>query len=102
MKTIDCKDVLANLSCYIDGEGSAEWRGALEQHISRCRRCHVVFDSTGRMLKIVTDVAPFEVPLAVSARLYARMEDANLNSCSMGASGLPLDRQRSPTAIQHK
>jgi len=54
------------------------------------------------MLKIVTDVAPFEVPLAVSARLYARMEDANLNSCSMGASGLPLDRQRSPTAIQHK
>src|SRR5260370_39275653 len=99
MKTIDCKDVLANLSCYIDGEGSAEGRGVLEQHISRCRRCHVVFDSTGRMLKIVTDVAPFEVPLAVSARLYARIEDANLHSYSMWASVLPLHRQRSPTAL---
>ena len=74
MKTMDCKDVLANLSCYIDGEGTAELRTALEDHISRCRRCRVVFDTTGRMLKIVTDAEPFEVPLAVSARLYTRLE----------------------------
>jgi anti-sigma factor RsiW len=74
MKTMDCKDVLANLSCYVDGDGSVELRAALEKHISRCRRCRVVFDTTGRMLKIVTDTAPFEVPLSVSARLYARLE----------------------------
>lgn len=74
MKTMDCKDVLASLSCYIDGEGSSELRQALEEHISRCRRCRVVFDTTGRMLKIVSDAAPFEVPLAVSGRLYARLE----------------------------
>ena len=74
MKTMDCKDVLSNLSCYIDGEGSHELRQALEEHISRCRRCRVVFDSTGKMLKIVTDADPFEVPLSVSARLYSRLE----------------------------
>ena len=74
MKIMDCKDVLANLSCYIDGEGSDELRRALEEHISRCRRCRVVFDSTDKMLKIVTDADPFEVPLAVSARLYTRLE----------------------------
>jgi len=74
MKTMDCKDVLANLSCYIDGQGSEELRRALEEHISRCRRCRVVFDSTGKMLKIVTDADPFEVPLSVSARLYSRLE----------------------------
>jgi predicted anti-sigma-YlaC factor YlaD len=74
MKTMDCKDVLENLSCYLDGEGSAELRAALEEHISRCRRCRVVFDTTGRMLKIVTDTAPFVVPLSVSARLYTRLE----------------------------
>jgi predicted anti-sigma-YlaC factor YlaD len=74
MKTMDCKDVLANLSCHLDGEGSAELRATLEEHISRCRRCRVVFDTTGRMLKIVTDTAPFEVPLSVSARLYTRLE----------------------------
>ena len=74
MKTMDCKDVLASLSCYIDGEGSQELRQALEEHISRCRRCRVVFDSTGKMLKIVTDADPFEVPLSVSVRLYSRLE----------------------------
>lgn len=74
MAMMDCKEVLANLSCYVDGEGSAELRKALEEHIARCRRCRVVFDTTGKMLKILLDVEPFEVPLGVSARLYARLE----------------------------
>ncbi len=71
---LDCKEVLDNLSDYIDGEGSEELRKAIELHISRCGRCRVVFDTTGKMLKIVTCAEPFEVPLAVSARLYARLE----------------------------
>ena len=74
MAMMDCKEVLANLSCYVDGDGSSELRAALEEHIAKCRRCRVVFDTTGKALKIVLDVEPFEVPLAVSARLYARLE----------------------------
>lgn len=74
MKMLDCKEVLDNLSDYIDGEGSEELRKAIGLHISRCGRCRVVFDTTGKMLRIVTDVEPFEVPLGVSARLYARLE----------------------------
>ena len=74
MAMMDCKEVLANLSCYVDGDGSAELRAALEEHIAKCRRCRVIFDTTGKALKIVLDVEPFEVPLAVSARLYARLE----------------------------
>ncbi len=74
MAMLDCREVLDNLSDYIDGEGSDELRKAIELHISRCGRCRVVFDTTGRMLKIVTDAEPFEVPLSVSARLYARLE----------------------------
>jgi len=71
---LDCKEVLDNLSNYIDGEGSDELRKAIERHISRCGRCRVIFDTTGKMLKIVMDVEPYEVPLGVSARLYARLE----------------------------
>jgi len=74
MAMMDCKDVLENLSCYVDGEGSAELRRALEDHIARCRRCRVVFDTTKKALKIVADAELFEVPLAVSARLYTRLE----------------------------
>lgn len=74
MAMMDCKEVLASLSNYVDGEVSSELRTALEEHIAKCRRCRVVFDTTGKALKIVLDVEPFEVPLAVSARLYARLE----------------------------
>lgn len=74
MAMLDCKEVLDNLSNYIDGEGTEELRAAIKLHISRCGRCRVVFDTTGTMLKIVMDAEPFEVPLGVSARLYARLE----------------------------
>jgi predicted anti-sigma-YlaC factor YlaD len=75
MAMMDCKTVLANLSDYVDGDVSNEVRKALEEHISRCRRCRVVLDTTRRALKIVLDAEPFEVPLAVSARLYTRLEE---------------------------
>jgi predicted anti-sigma-YlaC factor YlaD len=75
MAMMDCKEVLSNLSNYVDGDVSAELRAALEEHLAKCRRCRVVFDTTDKALKIVLDVEPFEVPLAVSARLYARLEE---------------------------
>lgn len=71
---MECKDVLANLSNYVDGDVSSELQTALEEHIAKCRRCRVVFDTTEKTLKIILDVEPFEVPLAVSARLYTRLE----------------------------
>ena len=75
MRMLSCEEVLANLSNYFDDECSAELRAQLEEHISKCRRCRVVFDSTGKMLKILVDAEPFEVPLAVSARLYSRLQE---------------------------
>jgi predicted anti-sigma-YlaC factor YlaD len=75
MAMMDCKTVLANLSDYVDGDVSHGVRKALEEHIARCRRCRVVLDTTRKTLKIVLDAEPFEVPLAVSARLYTRLEE---------------------------
>jgi predicted anti-sigma-YlaC factor YlaD len=74
IKMINCKEVLANLSAYVDNEASAELRVLLEEHLAWCRRCQVVFDTTGRMMRIVHDAEAFEVPLAVSARLFTRLE----------------------------
>lgn len=70
---LTCKEALDNLSCYLDGEGSAELRQALERHIARCPRCWVVFDTTRNTLKLVSEAEPFEVPLSASARLYERL-----------------------------
>ena len=74
MAMLSCKQVLASLSDYADDEASVELRKALEEHFAWCRRCRVVVDSTTRMLRILVDAEAFEVPLAVSARLYSRLE----------------------------
>ena len=56
-----CESLQLSRSC------PAGLRTQLEEHICKCRRCRVVLDHTGKMLKILVDVEPFEVPLAVSA-----------------------------------
>ena len=71
---LDCKQVLAELSNYLDDEVSPELKRALEQHLAMCHRCSLIFDTTRKTLKIVTEAGPFEIPLEVSARLYTRLQ----------------------------
>ncbi len=71
---LDCKQVLAELSNYLDEEVSLELKAALEEHLSRCYRCSLVFDTTRKTLKIVSEAGPFELPLEASARLYTRLQ----------------------------
>ncbi len=70
---LDCKQVLAELSNYVDEEVSVELRATLEEHLARCYRCSLVYDTTRKTLKIVTEAGPFEVPLEASVRLYTRL-----------------------------
>ena len=71
---LDCRHVLAELSNYLDGEISPEIKQALEEHLAKCRRCSLVYDTTRKTLKIVTEVGALEVPLEASARLRARLQ----------------------------
>jgi predicted anti-sigma-YlaC factor YlaD len=71
---LNCKEVLAELSNYLDEEVSPELKAALEEHLSRCYRCSLVYDTTRKMLTIVTEAGPFELPLEASARLYTRLQ----------------------------
>lgn len=73
MNSLSCREVLEELSNYLDGDVVEELRSAIEAHLSRCHRCTIVFDTTRQTLRIVRDAEPFEVPLQVSARLYARL-----------------------------
>lgn len=72
---LDCKHVLAELSDYLDASVSPEVKKALEEHLTRCHRCSLIYNTARRSLEIVTDAGPFEVPLEVSARLYARLRE---------------------------
>lgn len=71
---LNCKQILAELSNYLDEEVSPELKAALEEHLARCYRCSLVFDTTRKTLKIVSDAGPFELPLEASARLCTRLQ----------------------------
>ena len=68
-----CEDVRAALSNYIDGDISPDLRRELEHHLSECRTCQVLYDTTRKTLHIVTNVGSFEVQEAVSEQLVKRI-----------------------------
>ncbi len=72
---LTCKQVLAELSNYLDDEVGPELKRALDQHLAMCDRCSLIYDTTRRTLTIVNEAGAFEVPLAVSARLYTRLQE---------------------------
>lgn len=73
--TLSCREVLEELSNYLDNDVVEDLRRAIDSHLSRCHRCTIVFDTTRQTLRIVRDMEPFDVPLQVSARLYARLSE---------------------------
>ncbi len=43
---MNCQELVARLSDYIDGTLDATTRAGLEEHLASCHDCHVVLDST--------------------------------------------------------
>jgi hypothetical protein len=54
----------------MDGSVDAKLRAEIEHHLSHCRRCSVLLDSTRKMLIISGDDRTFEVPAGYSERLH--------------------------------
>ncbi len=70
---MDCKEVLAALSDYLDDEATTQLRQAIEEHLARCSRCWIVYDTTWRTLAIVSDSLPVAVPMEVTSSLQERL-----------------------------
>jgi anti-sigma factor RsiW len=67
-----CDDLRTALSDYLDGELPPEIRQHLERHLAECRTCHVLYDSTRKTLRIVTDSMSFDLPEAASEEFVRR------------------------------
>jgi len=59
---ITCEEFFAEFADYLENEVSAEVRRELEFHLSQCRACHVLYDSTRKTVKIVSESDSFELP----------------------------------------
>ena len=67
-----CDDLRAALSDYLDSDLPDEIRRRLEHHLAECQTCQVLYDSTRKTLRIVTDSASFDLPAAASERFIRK------------------------------
>lgn len=67
-----CEDLRTALSDYLDGDLPPDVRGHLERHLHECRSCYVLYDSTRKTLRIVTDSGSFDLPETASERFIRR------------------------------
>jgi hypothetical protein len=70
---ITCDEFFAEFGDYIEDRVSAEVRAELELHLSNCRACHVLYDSTCQTVKIITDSGSFELPEDVSDSIVGQV-----------------------------
>jgi mycothiol system anti-sigma-R factor len=71
-----CKDMLGNLSAYIDGDLEAELCAEIEEHMAGCTNCQIVVDTLERTVTLYHDNCHEPLPDDVKSRLLAAL---NLN-----------------------
>ena len=59
---ITCEEFFAEFADYLENNVSPEVRQELELHLSQCRVCHVLYDSSRKTVKIVSESNSFELP----------------------------------------
>jgi anti-sigma factor RsiW len=67
---LNCKDVVHEISNYIDGELDATMKRKIEEHLGCCGDCEIVVNTTKMMLDIYCDSEPVELPQEVRTRLH--------------------------------
>ena len=70
---ISCDEFLAEFGDYLSDRISPEVREQLKIHLSQCRTCQVLYDSTLKTLKIVTDSTSFDLPTDVSKEIVDKV-----------------------------
>ena len=70
---ITCEEFFAEFGDYLENRVSPEVRKELELHLSQCRACRVLYDSSRKTVKIVTESSSFELPESVSDPIIDRV-----------------------------
>lgn len=58
---ISCADFVAEIGNLLDGDVDPQLRAHLEAHLATCKACTVVFDSTRKTIRILSESATFEL-----------------------------------------
>ena len=70
---ITCEEFFSEFADYLENQVSLGVRQELELHLSQCRACHVLYDSTRKTIKIVSESDSFELPRKVFEPIIDRV-----------------------------
>jgi anti-sigma factor RsiW len=69
-KDLRCKEVIQEISSYLDGELDEGLKRALQTHLTTCNHCRVVFDTTRKTIELYCNGRLFPLPAEVRDRLH--------------------------------
>lgn len=70
---ISCREVIRELSTFIDLGVGADLRVQIEEHLANCSHCSAIYDGTRDIIRLVGDDRVFELPAGFSQRLRDRL-----------------------------
>jgi len=71
---LECKDLLGNLSNYIDGELDDSMCQELKRHMAGCENCRIVYDTMTRTILLYqVEAKEMEIPNDIRGRLFTTL-----------------------------
>ncbi|MGH9872988.1 MAG: anti-sigma factor family protein [Pyrinomonadaceae bacterium] len=80
---ISCQDFITELGSLLDNDLAMEIREQLETHLAHCNTCQVLYDSTRKTLRIVTESGSFEYPGPIAEPLVNKIMDRIRSGCEL-------------------
>jgi anti-sigma factor RsiW len=66
---VRCRELIDNLSGYLDGELDPELARRIVRHLEHCEDCNIVVDTTKKTIQICCSTEPTPLPEDVHERL---------------------------------
>lgn len=76
---MQCADLVAYLSEYLDNNLPVELTQAAEEHLATCHNCRVVLDTTRRTVTLVREHGQATIKPVRRAEIFSKLEAAFLN-----------------------
>jgi anti-sigma factor RsiW len=71
---VKCKEIIKELSSYLDGELDPALAAEVERHTEHCEDCRLVVDTTRKTIRIFCNSQPAALPPDVHERLHKALE----------------------------
>jgi predicted anti-sigma-YlaC factor YlaD len=67
---VNCKTLVSELENYLDKELDATLRATIEEHLSKCKKCRLIVDTTKKTVEIYCNSEPAPLPADTRKRLH--------------------------------